>query len=133
MATKKEVEEHLRIALEEIGEIKPRFRKKYGAWIFEHPLYPVGCEGDSEEEVIRKYPFYIKEFIKERLDSNLAEFVEKKAKGRGGKREGAGRPVGSKKEPKMRIYLPSDIALWIKNHPEAIVQFRGLMQRGARY
>jgi hypothetical protein len=129
MATKKEIEENLRMALEEIGEIKPLFSKKYGTWIFEHPLYPIGCEGNSAEEVIQKYPLYIEEFIKERLNSNLAEFVEKKTKGRGGRREGAGRPIDSKKELKMRIYLPSDIALWIKNHPEALMQFRSLMTK----
>ena len=129
MATKKEIEKHLKIALEEIGEIKPQFSKKYKAWIFEHPLYPVGCEGDSEEEVKKKYPLYIKHFIKERLDHNLAPFMEAKTEGHGGKREGAGRPIGSTKEPKMRIYLPTDVALWIKNHPEAVTQFRKFMSR----
>ena len=37
MATKKEIEEHLKIALKEIGEIKPWFDKDMNAWIFEHP------------------------------------------------------------------------------------------------
>lgn len=129
MATKKEIEEHLKIALDEIGEIKPIYNKRYGAWIFEHPFYPVGCEGDSEKDVIKKYPLYLKGFIAERLKDNLAPFMEKKTKGRGGNREGAGRPTGSKKEPKMRMYLPLDVALWIKNHPEALTQFRRLMTK----
>jgi hypothetical protein len=129
MATKKEIEENLKIALDEIGEIKPVYNKKYGAWIFEHPSYPVGCEADSAEEVIKKYPLYLKEFIKERLNDNLAAFIEKKTIGRGGKREGAGRPLGTKKETKMRIYLPVDVARWIKTHPEALTQFRRLMAK----
>jgi hypothetical protein len=37
--------------------------------------------------VIKNYPRYLKEFIKERLDDNLAPLIEKKTKGRGG-REG---------------------------------------------
>lgn len=129
MATKKEIEEHLQIALAEIGKIQPKYSKKYGAWIFEHPSYPVGCEGDSAEEVIKKYPRYLKQFIKERLNYNLADFVEAQTKGHGGKREGAGRPSGSKKEPKIRIYLPVDIAKWIKNHPESVTQFRYFMAK----
>ena len=128
MATKKEIEEHLKIALEEVGEIKPRYSRKYESWVFGHPSYPVECEGDTSEEVVKKYPLYLKEFIKHRLDDNVASFVEKKTKGRGGKREGSGRPFGSKKETKMRIYLPSDIALWIKGHPEFIAQFRHFMK-----
>lgn len=129
MATKKEIEEHLKIALDEIGQIKPWYSRKYGTWIFEHPSYPIGCEGDSPEDVIQKYPLYIEEFIEQRLNNNLAPFVEKKTKGHGGKRSGAGRPVGSKKESKIRIYLPDDLAHWFKQHPEAIPQVRQLMQK----
>ena len=33
MASKKEIEEHLKVALEEVGEIKPVFVKKYNTWI----------------------------------------------------------------------------------------------------
>ncbi len=55
MATKKEVEEQVKIALKEIGKIQPWFDKRFNAWIFEHPSYPIGCEGNSPEEVIKKY------------------------------------------------------------------------------
>ena len=105
MATKKEIEQHLKIALDEIGEIKPWFDKEVDAWVFEHKAYPVEYGGESKEEVIQNYPKYLREFIRQRLNDNLAASVEKKTKGRGGKREGAGRPKGTKKESKKRVYL----------------------------
>ena len=83
------------IALKEIGEIKPVFDKKCKEWVFSHELYPVEYGGETPEEVIKNYPLYLKEFIKQRLDHNLAPFVEKKTKGRGGYRPGAGRPKGT--------------------------------------
>ena len=33
MATKKEIESHLKIALKEVGEIKPWFDKEVDAWV----------------------------------------------------------------------------------------------------
>ena len=38
----KEIDKHLKIALKEIGKIKPWYDEQVNAWIFEHPLYPVG-------------------------------------------------------------------------------------------
>jgi len=130
MATKKEIEKHLKIALKEVGEIKPAFNKRFRAWIFKHAAYPdVEYAGDSEKEVIKNYPLYLREFIKHRLNDNIDKSVEKRTKGRGGKREGAGRPVGTKKEPTARISLPQDIAQWI-NSPESISLVRRLIARG---
>ncbi len=126
MATAKEIKEHLNIALHEVGEIKPWYDRKFKNWIFHHLSYPVEYAGDSKEEVIKNYPLYLREFIKERLNNNLNSLTEQETKGRGGKREGAGRPLGSKKEQKTRIYLPTDVASWIK-HPEAIMQVRQIM------
>ena len=120
---KKEIEQHLKLALKEIGEIKPWFSKNFNAWIFSHELYPVEYAGDTEEEVIQNYPLYLKEFIKHRLQDRLSPLMEKKTKGHGGKRENAGRPKGSKKEEKVRVYLPKDIAFWIKQ-PEIILNLR---------
>lgn len=125
MASKKEIKEHLQIALEEIGTIKPRFDKSYKCWVFSHPAYPVEYSGDTEEEVVKNFPLYLKDFIKERLNDNLSDLTEIKTTGRGGKRVGAGRPAGSKKEPTKRVTLPSDIADWIKN-PEVISHLRAL-------
>jgi hypothetical protein len=99
------------------------------AWVFSHPKYPVRYAGDSPEEVIENYPLYLRDFIEERLNNNLASSVEKKTKGKGGKREGAGRPKGTKKEKKTRVYLPDDVASWIKR-PESIPQVRKLMAKG---
>jgi hypothetical protein len=130
MATAKEIKEHLRIALEEVGEIKPWYDKRFKSWIFSHPAYPVEYAGDSKDEVIKNYPLYLREFIKERLNANLSPLTEKETKGRGGKREGAGRPVGTKKESKTRVYLPKDIATWIKQ-PEAMPLVRQLMHKHA--
>ncbi len=128
MATEKEIKEHLKIALKEVGEIKPWFDKDFDVWIFSHPLYPVDYAGESAKEVIKNYPLYLKEFIKHRLDNNLNALTEKETKGRGGKRPGAGRPVGTLKEHKTRVYVPDDIATWIRN-PQAIEQVRRLMRR----
>ncbi|MES2121719.1 MAG: hypothetical protein V4492_02945 [Chlamydiota bacterium] len=72
MASKKEVDEHLKAALEEVGKIKPWFDKSVDAWLFAHPAYPVEYAGDSRAEVIKGYPLYLREFIKQRLNHNLA-------------------------------------------------------------
>ena len=128
MASTKEVKKHLGIALKEVGRITPWFDKSVDAWIFEHSPYPVRYAGDSEEEVLKNYPLYLKDFIIERLNDNLSPRVEKKTKGRGGKREGAGRPKGTKKEPTARVSLPKDVAHWIST-PKGISSVRQLMAR----
>jgi hypothetical protein len=130
MATKKEIEKHVKIALDEVGEIKPWFEKDVNAWVFHHKNYPdVEYGGESPEEVIKNYPEYLREFIRHRLNDNLAPRVEKKTKGRGGKREGAGRPQGTKKEPKQRVYLPKDVAEWFER-PNSIPQIRQFIAKG---
>jgi hypothetical protein len=126
MASKKEIEEHLKIALAEVGKVKPWFDKDVNAWVFSHQAYPVEYARDTREDVIKCYPLYLREFIKQRLNQNLARHVEKKTKGHGGKRKGAGRPNGTKKEPKKRVSLPKDIASWF-DRPNAISQFRHLV------
>ncbi len=126
MATKKEINKELKIALSEIGEIKPWFDKKMNAWIFEHQAYPVGYSGDSIEEVIKNYPLHLKEFIKERLKNNLDPIIEKATKGRGGLRPGSGRPKGAKGTPTKQIRLPEDIANWLKQ-PGMINHIRVLL------
>lgn len=128
MATTKEIKTHLEIALREIGEIKPWYDRRFKNWIFSHSLYPsVEYAGNSKEEVTRNYPRYLRDFIKERLKDNLNPITESETRGRGGKREGAGRPLGSKKEHKLRIYLPDDLVYWFKQHPESIPQVRQLI------
>ena len=132
MAAAKEVKKHLTIALKEIGKIKPWFDKNFNVWIFSHPDYPdVEYAGDSPEEVIKNYPLYLRDFIEERLNDNLAPHIEKATKGHGGRRKGAGRPKGTKKGPKERIYLPTDITAWVNEHPsEAISSIRQLIAKG---
>ncbi len=128
MASKKEIEEHLKIALAEIGKIKPWFEKNVDAWVFSHRAYPVEYAGDSAEDVINGYPLYLREFIKQRLNRNLAKNVEKRTKGHGGIRQGAGRPKGTKKEPKKRISVPKDVARWF-GRPNAVSQFRHMVAK----
>lgn len=125
MASKeKEIETHLKVALAEIGEIKPWFDKNFHTWVFHHDLYPVEYSGDTREEVIQNYPLYLKEFILNRLSNTLSPFMEKKTKGHGGKRTGSGRPRKKQAgEEKVRVYLPIDIAVWIKQ-PEIIPSIR---------
>ena len=129
MATKKELEEHLKIALKEVGEIKPWFDEEVTAWIFSHPAYPVEYGGESAEEVIENYPKYLREFIRHRLNNRLHPVMEKQTKGRGGKRVGAGRPTGTKKAPTKVVRLPKDIAEWF-DQPSAIPQVRQLIAKG---
>lgn len=124
MATKKEIKEHLKIALKEVGPIEPWFEKIYKTWVFSHPAYPVEYSGETREEVIKNYPLYLQDFIEERLKDNLSPLTEKKTSGRGGKRKGSGRPVGTKKELTKRVTLPIDIADWIT--PEIISHLRAL-------
>lgn len=130
MASKKDIDFHLKLALKEVGAIKPKFSKKFNAWIFSHALYPVEYAGDSEEEVIQNYPLYLKEFIQHRLDDRLSPLMENKTKGRGGKRIGAGRPKGTKEE-KIRVYLPKDIAHLLKE-PGVLTHLRGIIQASHR-
>ncbi len=53
--------------------------------------------------------------------------VEKRTKGKGGKREGAGRPLDPHKEQKIRVYLPVDIADLLKE-PGVFAHLRGLIK-----
>ncbi|HSX03908.1 MAG TPA: hypothetical protein VLG76_04180 [Rhabdochlamydiaceae bacterium] len=123
---KKETKKHLAVALREIGKITPWFDKEVNAWVFSHPKYPVEYAGNSSKEVIKNYPKYLKMFIIERLNDNLSELTEKATKGKGGKREGAGRPKGTKKVRKKRIYVPEDIAD-ILQRPEVHSTVREMM------
>ncbi len=77
--------------------------------------------------MIERYPLYIRQFIEHRLKGKLAPWVEKKTTGRGGKREGAGRPVGSSKAPTQIVRLPLDIATWIKSDPAHLQKVRRLV------
>lgn len=129
MATAKEIKKHLEVALEEVGQIKPWFDEEVNEWIFSHPNYPVEYGGESAEEVIKNYPKYLREFITQRLNNNLNPLTEKKTKGHGGNREGAGRPKGSVKEAKERITLPTDLVSWFKNNPKAIELVRKTMRK----
>lgn len=127
MASKKEIDKHLKIALNEIGDIKPWFDKDVDAWVFEHPNYPVGYAGKTPIEVIKKYPQHLRQFVLERLNANLDPLIEKRTRGHGGARSGAGRPQGSTKEPTQQIRLPKDIARWLKT-PGVIPQVRSIIQ-----
>lgn len=114
MATKKEIDEHLKTALSEIGKIDPWYDEKVNAWVFEHSHYPVGYAGKTSAEVVKKYPSHLREFILERLNNNLNPLVEAETKGHGGKRINAGRPVGTVKTPTRQIRVPIDLADWLK-------------------
>lgn len=129
MATKKEIDKHLKIALKEIGQIKPWFDEDVNAYVFEHPSYPVEYAGETKNEVVKGYPKYLREFILHRLDNRLHPLMEKETKGRGGKRLGAGRPKGTKKSPTKVVRLPKDIANWIEK-PNSIPQIRQFIAKG---
>jgi hypothetical protein len=121
-----QVSEELKVALSEIGKVEPWFDDNVQEWVFEHPLYPESCSGSTENEVIKLYPLYLRQFIEQRMKNNLAPSVEKKTRGRGGMRAGAGRPTGSVKNPTRTIRLPIALAEWIKSDPEHLEQVRRL-------
>jgi hypothetical protein len=123
------VDQHLRTALKEIGPIVPWFDQEVKEWVFEHPLYPESCSGKTRRDVIKRYPTYLRQFIEQRLKGNLAPFVEKRTRGRGGKRKGAGRPIGTAKAPTLTVRLPLDIAIWIRSDPAHLEQVRRLLTR----
>ena len=123
----KQVDEQLKIAMAEIGEVTPWFDKRYKAWIFEHSLYPESYSGDSPEEVIKNYPLYIRQFIEHRMNGTLAPYIEAETRGRGGARLGAGRPPGRIKPITKTVRLPEDIVYWLKESPENIELVRKLM------
>lgn len=116
MATTKEIEKELARALREIGDITPWFDTEVSGWVFSHELYPVECDGTTCEEVVEKYPKYLREFILHRLEERLDPIVEKNTVGHGGKRTGAGRPRGSEGQVTVPVRLPNDIAKWIKKN-----------------
>lgn len=121
MATSKEVNKHLKLALEEIGEIKPWYDREVKEWVFSHPLYPVEYAGSSKKEVVENYPKYLREFIKHRLSDRLEKKVQAKTKGRGGARSGAGRPKGTTKGEKTKIIrLKASVAEWVKAHEKEV-------------
>ncbi len=123
------VDQHLAIAMKEIGPIKPWFDPEVQSWVFEHELYPESYGGETKKEVIERYPLYIRQFIENRLDGTLAPWVEQRTRGRGGKREGAGRPLGTTKEPTVVVRLPLDIVNWLKADPSHLEQVRHLSNR----
>ncbi len=108
------INEHFKIALAEVGTIKPWFDPECQALIFEHELYPVEYGGDTKEEVIERYPLYLRGFIEERLKGNLSDFTEARTRGRAGKRSDAGKPVRTTRKATAVIRLPLNIANWIK-------------------
>ncbi len=123
------VDEQLKVALAEVGPVKPQFDEEYHRWIFEHPLYPVEYDGDTKQEVIKGYPLHLREFIWHRLYGDLAPEEEARTSGRGGKREGAGRPKGTTKEPTRVVSLPVDIANWLQSNSAHLLKVRKLMSR----
>lgn len=52
---------------------------------------------------------------------------EKKTKGKGGARLGAGRPKGSTKKPTKQIRVPLDIAEWL-SHPGTVEHIRQMIK-----
>ena len=123
-----DVLDELKIALDEVGSIQPVWQEEVSAWVFTHPLYPtVEVPGDTEEDCRNRYPWWLAQFIKERLKDNISEADERITSGRGGKRSGSGRPRGRRKPETEAIRVPIDIAQWLKAQPEHWEQVRKIM------
>jgi hypothetical protein len=122
------IKHELALALQEVGTIRPWFSDVDGFWVFSHTAYPtVDYMGDTPEDTITGYTRILEAFLCERLNGTVAGFVDQLTVGRGGKRVGAGRPIGSVKTPSLRISVPTDIANWLKGQPDHWEQVRKLM------
>ncbi len=128
MTSTKLLKTELNKALQEIGAITPWWSEDDEMFIFEHDAYPFVVHGDKDASKVKEgYIRALTGFIEERLADNVAEGIDKVTSGRGGFREGAGRPKGTTKDKTLRIYLPEDIARWLKNK-ENQAQVYKLMQ-----
>jgi hypothetical protein len=109
-----------------VGEIKPWWDADVESWVFQHPLYPEECGGETAEQVIAEYPLVLANFMQARLAGELAPSIEAKTKGRGGYRAGSGRPKGSTSAPPTKmVRLPVDVADWLKTDDNlAVLQSR---------
>lgn len=108
----KEVE----LAVSEIGQITPVWDTDCDSWVFEHPLYPESACGDTPEAVVSDYVMSLGNFVQSRLNGTLEPRVEARTKGRGGTRNGAGRPKGSTTAlPSKMVRLPIVVADWLKS------------------
>jgi hypothetical protein len=115
----------LKKALTEIGPIDPWWSEEDGMFVFEHAAYPFVLHADPDrQETVDGYLRALRGFIEDRMNGDLAESVDRITSGRGGRRSGAGRP---KQDPKVRKWLPPDIAAWLED-PVHVEQVRKLMQ-----
>ncbi len=122
-----EIERNLKVALAEIGDIKPW--KEEGGYYFRHDTYPVvDYMADTPQDTIKGYKRILREFIEDRLQGNLSSLAERTTSGRGGKRPGAGRPTS---QSSTRISIPDDIldvVNWLREDPKRANKVRTLMR-----
>ncbi len=124
----KTLDEKLVAALEKIGAIVPWHDEDVSSYVFEHAEYPlVRYAGETPEEVIQNYPLYLRDYLEEEAAGNVSPLAVK-VFGRGGTREGAGRPVGTTKAPTKMVRLPVDLAVWLKADPRNIELTEKLME-----
>jgi hypothetical protein len=97
-------------------------------YTFSHKAYPIGASGDTEQECTQRYIAWLGNFIHERLNNNLSLQTEAQTSGRGGKRAGAGRPKGSKKEPTKVIRLPDYVVEWL-NEDKNLVHLKNIAKK----
>jgi len=105
-------------ALALVGPIVPVFNADFQVWEFESPHFPyLNIHGESADEIITKYPQYLAIHLDDLQHGRVANFIMQATPGTwGGKREGAGRPIGTKKTPKTRISLPCALATVLKRY-----------------
>ena len=126
-----ERQQHLDIALQEIGEVLPLWSEESQMYVFEHEAYPAVMHADPDrEKAAEGYLRALQGFIQERLEGNIAPFMDRITSGRGGARPGAGRPKGSVKGKTKMVRLPEDIAIWIKQG-QHLEQVRALMEEAS--
>jgi len=124
MTQSDEIKNAYQEALTEVGSIEPRWVKQDGVFVFDHEAYPfVVGGGPTKQEAINSYKRALRGFISDRVQGKLTTAQDRLTSGRGGRREGAGRP---KSEPTKMVRLPVSIADWIKENPNHLEAIRKL-------
>lgn len=122
----KKLDQAVKTALAEIGNISPIWSEEDQMYYFQHPLYPDVIFADEKAMLIEPgYKRILRDFLKDRLAGELADATEANTKGHGGRRDGAGRK--KRDMPTKSIRLPIDIATWL-SEPSHVDQVRQLIQ-----
>ncbi|MBK8190933.1 MAG: hypothetical protein IPK79_10845 [Vampirovibrionales bacterium] len=120
-----ELDRHFDMARAEVDGVQPQWSPEDQMYLVEHPAYPMVMHADPDpEKALTGYFRALRQFVKYRLAGEIADTTEQATSGRGGAREGAGRP---RKNETKTVRLPVDMADWLRDQKHQD-QVRRLMQ-----